>query len=88
MSRPYEYRLMWRWCGECLSLDVRGFRTGEDGERQEFHNDVYDGKDPVSAVKVEQAIYKAFGGGTIRSKSPLASVEEIVMVLRGVQAEG
>lgn len=88
MKRPYEYNLTWKWSGDCLSLDIRGFRTGEDGKRQNFLNrEVYDGKDPAPAVVVERVMYKAFGSGTIRSESPLGSIEKITMVLKGDQAK-
>ncbi len=87
VSRPYEYNLTWKWCGDSLSLDISGFRTDEDGKRQNLDNRAYDDKDPAPAIKLEKVMYQAFGGGTNRSKSPLGSVEKIVMTLRGDQAK-
>ena len=69
-----------------MSLDISGFRTGEDGKRQDFDNGVYDGKDPAPAIMLERVMYKTFGDGTDRSKSPLGSIEKIVMTLREDQA--
>jgi len=85
MKRPYQYTLTWKWMGDCLSLDARGFRTGEDGQRQDFRNNVYDGNDPAPAVVVERAMFEAFGKGH-KSETPLGSVEEITMVVKGDQA--
>jgi len=88
MKRPYEYNLTWELREGSLSLDTTGYRTGEDGKRHNFHNrNVFDGKDPRSAVEIEQAMNGAFGEAATRSEGPLGSVEKITMVLKGDQAK-
>lgn len=82
MKRPYMYRLTWEWTtGEDgMSLDSRGYRTGTNGKRKYFGNNVFDGKDPRPVIEAERAISESM------HKLPPRAVGKLVVILRGDQA--
>ena len=82
MERPYRYKLTYKWSGDCVSEDHRGYRTRADGTRENFHNDEFDGKDPLPVIRAEQAGCRIFGND-FRSRP----VKELVIIVAGDQAK-
>ncbi len=82
MERPYEYRLTWDWSRGGLTLGYEGYRTREDGTREHFLNNVFDGKDPQPVIKAEQAMYQV-----LKDQDNSGLVKKIVMILTGDQGK-
>ena len=81
MKRPYRYELAYDWSGDCLREGHKGYRTSQEGTRQEFLNNVFDGKDPRPVIEAEQAGYK------LMNRPESKSVGKLVIIITGDQTK-
>jgi hypothetical protein len=86
MKRPYRYKLTFYWGDDCIIGGHEGYRTREDGTRENFRNNVFDGKDPHFAARLERTLYlvmSQYADGRPNSRS----IKRMAVTITGDQAK-